>query len=269
MSHSDHRRNSFRPRVEGAESRILLSTAAHPHISMPTVLVTHTQPAAITTDPGGVAAITSALRGGAGSEFVRLIRSEVRNVNSVIRGFITGKLTQYIVPGFAVKIPNFQSLYTGPTYDHLAATVAGAISLKNHQLELAGIMRGPFNEAVPGYVVFGLDRGAGATVGPRFANLPGITPDMIVTITVAPQGASAAGTITDLTTGAVTSIDPSRIKVAGPTVRVYLDSSQVPSKGLQTAKYRFDMWTQNTLGDIDTVASFLPESSMIQVGRQR
>ena len=269
MSQSNRRVRSFRPRLEGAESRILLSAVAHSNIAAAKVFVAHPRPEAITTDPAGVAAIMNALGGGAGSEFVRLIRREVPNFNSVLRGFVSGKLTQLNIPGFAAKIPNFQELYTGPRFDHLAATAAGAISLKNHQLELAGIMRGPFNEAVPGYVVFGLDRGAGASLGPHFASRPGITPDMIVTIQVAPHGTSAAGTITDLTTGAVSAIDPSRILVAGPTVRVFLDQGQVPSKGLPIAKYRFDLWTQNTLGGIDTVASFVPESTMIQVGRQR
>ena len=268
--------SSFRPSVESAESRILLSTVDLPLVVVPRVVVPHAhrhphprpQPAAIKTDPVGVSAILSALKGGAGSEFVKLVRSEAPNLGSVIRGFVSGKLTQYNVNGFAVKIPNIQSQYSGPIYDHLSATAAGALSLKNHQLELAGILRGPFH-AEPGYVVFGLDRGAGASVGPRFASVPGITPDMIVTIKVDPYGASASGTITDLTTNAVTTIDPSQIKVAGAAVRVFLNADQVPSKGLPTANYKFDMWTQHTLGGIDTVGSFAPGSSMIQVGRQR
>lgn len=269
MSQSNRRGRSLIPRLEAAESRILLSAAAHPNIAVEKAHVAHPRPAAITTDPAGVAAIMNALRGGAGHEFAMLIRKGIPNLNSVIRGFVSGKLTEVKVPGFEAKLPNFQDLYTGPRYDHLAATAAGTISLKNHQLELAGIMRGPFDEAVPGYVVFGLDRGAGPSLGPHFASRPGITPDLIVTIKVAPHGTSAAGTITDLTTGAITSIDPARILVAGPTVRVFLDAGQVPSKGLPLAKYRFDMWTQNTLGGIETVASFAPESTMIRVGTQR
>jgi hypothetical protein len=230
--------------------------------------IAHLRTEAITTDPAGVAAIMGALRGGAGSEFVRLIRHEVPNLNAVIRGFVRGKRAQFYVPGFAVELPSFQELYTGPKYDHLAATVAGAIVLKHHQLELAGIMKGPFDEAVPAYVVFGVDRGAGASVGPRFASRPGITPDLVVTIQVAPHGTSATGTITDLTTGTTSAIDPSRIHVAGPTVRVFLDAGQVPSKGLKIARYRFNMWTQNTLGGIDTVGSFVPETTMVRVGTQ-
>ena len=129
-------------------------------------------------------------------------------------------------------------------------------------------MRGPFDEPVNSYVVFGLDRGAGASVGPRFANRPGITPDMTVTIQVGPYGSNPTGTITDLTTGATTSIDPARISVAGPTIRVFLDANQIPSTGLKIARYRFDMWTQNTLGGLETVGSFAPEMTMIRVGTQ-
>lgn len=268
MSAYDPRRKSFTPRLESVEARTLLSGFAHPRVAAAKAFVAHLRTEAIRTDPAGVAAIMSALRGGAGSEFVKLIRREAPNLNAVIRSFVSGRRSQFNVPGFAVKLPNFQELYTGPKYDHLTATVAGAIVLKHHQLELAGIMKGPFDEAVPAYVVFGVDRGAGASVGPRFASRPGITPDLAVTIQVAPHGTSATGTITDLTTGAVTSIDPSRIHVAGPTVRVFLDTGQVPPKGLKLARYRFSMWTQNTLGGIDTVGSFVPETTMVRVGTQ-
>jgi hypothetical protein len=222
----------------------------------------------ITTDPAGVAAVLAALRGGAGSEFVKLARRQVPNLNAVIRGFISGKRSSFSTPGIAVKLPDFQELYSGPKYDHLAATLAGAILLKSHQIELGAIMRGPFDESVPAYVVFGLDRGAGGSMGPRFSNRPGITPDLLVTIEVAPHGVSATGTITDLTTGGTTPIDPANIQIAGPTVRVFLGTGELPSKGLKISKYRFALWTQNSLGDESTVASFLPESTMIRVGSQ-
>ncbi len=268
MSHSHRSRRSLVPRLEAVEDRTYLSGFAHPRLAAVRAMVTQIRTQAITTDPAGTAAILSALRGGAGSEFVQLIRREVPNLNAVIRSFIVGKRTHFNAPGVAVKLPNFQELYNGPKYDHLGATVAGAILLKNRQLELAGIVRGPFDEAVPGYVVFGLDRGAGGSIGPRFASRPGIQPDLIVTIQVNPFGRSASGTITDLTTGITTNIDSSRIRVEGATVRVFLDPGQIPSKRLPIAKYRFAMWTQNTLGGIESVASFVPESTMIRIGRQ-
>lgn len=269
MSTRDRRRKSFQPNLEVVEARTLMSGFAHPGSAVAArPFIARLRSHAIRTDPGGVAAILNALRGGAGSEFVKLIRREVPNLNAVIRSFTTGRRTQFNVPGVAVRIPGFQERFVGRKYDHLAPTVAGAIVLRNQRIELAGIMMGPFNEPVPAYVVFGINRGAGASIGPRFANRPGITPDLIVAIQVAPYGASASGTITDLKTGAVATIDPSRIHVAGPTVRVFLDPDQVPSTGLKPNRYQFTMWTQGALGDVETVGGFVPDSTMIRIGSQ-
>jgi len=221
----------------------------------------------ISIDPGGYSAILSALNGGLGSEWVKLIRAQVRNLNGVIRGFISGKYTAYSVPGLTVKTPNVQPQFVGQPYDQLLANVAGASVFKRNVLELGAIMRGPFHDPATSYYVFGLNRGAGASLGPRFASRPGITPDTLVTLTVGPFGSSASGTITDLTDGSTRSIDSSSIKINGPTIRVFLNANQFPSKGLPIKKYRFTFWTQTQPGtDISTVASFAPESSMIPIG---
>jgi hypothetical protein len=219
------------------------------------------------SDPAGYAAIVSALNGGLGSEWVKLIRSEVHNLGSVIGGFVAGKYTSYSIPGLTVKTPNVQPEFTGQVYDQLLVTVAGASVLKKNVLELGAIMRGPFHDPATSYYVFALNRGAGASLGPTFASRPGITPDALVTLTVGPYGSSASGTITDLTSGTTQSIDPSSIRINGPVIRVFLNTSQFPSKGLPIQKYHFAFWTQTQPGtDISTVASFAPESSMIPIG---
>ena len=115
--------------------------------------------------------------------------------------------------------------------------------------------------------VFAFNRGAGSSLGPTFSGVPGITPDALVTLTVGPYGSSATGTITDLTTGASQSIPSSSIKIQGPVVRVYLNTSQLPSRGWPLQKYRFAFWTQTQPGnDITSVASFAPNGSMIPIG---
>src|ERR1700712_4670176 len=111
MSPPERRRRSTIPRLETVEARTLLSGFAHPRIAALHAIVTDLRSQAITTDPAGVAAILIALNGGAGSEFVKLIRREVPNLNSVIRSFVSGQRTQFKVPGFAVKLPNFQERY--------------------------------------------------------------------------------------------------------------------------------------------------------------
>jgi hypothetical protein len=264
-------KRSMRPKaisstVESLEGRALLSgaTAALPHIPQG-ALVGRVHAASIKTDPAGVAAVLNALNGGAGSEFITLIRKH-GGYRQVISGFVSGRLTQYTIPGLAVRTPGFQPQYTGPTFDQLAATEAGALVLPGNTVELAGIMRGPFHDPSPSYYVFGIDRGAGASVGPRFAARPGITPDTLVTITAGPFGSSPTGTITDLTNGSTQTIDPSKIQIVGSTLRVFLDASQLPSGSAPITRYRFALWTQDQQGtDITTVASFVPDT-MIPIG---
>jgi len=228
----------------------------------------------ITTDPAGVAAVLSALNGGPGHEWVTLVRHEVRNPRAVINGFVSGKYVQYSIPGLFAKVANAQPLYTGPGLDRMFLTEAGLGLFKGGQLELAAITRGPFSaNSATSRVVFAIDRGQGARLGPTFASKPGITPDALVTVTVGPFGQSNSATITDLTTGVTQPINPQSIFVAGPVVRVFLNASQLPSTGFSINRYRFAAWTQivqiaatSFSERISTVGSFAPESSMIRIG---
>jgi hypothetical protein len=134
-------------------------------------------------------------------------------------------------------------------------------------LELGAIMRGPFHDPNPSNYVFAFNRGAGASLGPTFSSRPGITPDLLVTVTAGPYGSSPSGTITDLRSGMVQAIDPSSIRINGPVVRVFLKTTQFPTAGWPLQKYRFAFWTQAQTGrDITTVASFAPDSQMIPIG---
>jgi hypothetical protein len=221
----------------------------------------------LTTDPAGVAAITAALSGGMGSEWIKLIRSEVKNLGSVLAGFLTGRITAYSIPGLVAQTPSVQPAFIGQPYDQLLPTLAGASVFKKNVLELGAIMRGPFHDPATSYYVFALDRGAGSRLGPTFASHSSVTPDTLVTLTVGPYGSSATGTITDLTTGSVQSISASSIRIEGPVVRAFLSTSSFPSKGLPLSKYRFAFWTQTQPGtDINTVASFAPRASMVPIG---
>jgi hypothetical protein len=217
----------------------------------------------------GESAVLNAIFGGAGHEFVTLALREVHNVGAVVTGFETGKLTQLTVPGLTVKSPpNLQPLYTGLPHDPLALNVAGAVLLKHKTIELAAILRGPFT-TYPGttYIVFALNRGAGGRLGPVYASRPGITPDALVTVEVGPYGKSNSASITDLTTGATQSINPALISVAGPTVRLLVSASQLPSEGFSLSKYSFAVWTETQPNaTISQVGSFIPEDSMAPIG---
>jgi hypothetical protein len=248
------------------EGRTLQSGLHHAMPAAHLAIIVQAHPS-LTTDPAGVAAITAALNGGMGSEWIKLVRSEVRNLGSVLAGFLTGRISAYSIPGLVAQTPYVQPTFAGQPYDQLLPTLAGASVFKGNVLELGTIMRGPFHDPATSYYVFALDRGAGSRLGPTFAGHPVVTPDTLVTLTVGPYGSSATGTITDLTTGAISPISASSIRIEGPVVRAFLSTSSFPSKGLPLSKYRFAFWTQTQPGsDLSTVASFAPANSMIPIG---
>lgn len=213
----------------------------------------------IKTDPAAVAAITQAFNGGLGSEWAALIHREVRNPFSVIAGFVSHRYTSYTVPGVVARTPAVQPLFTGAPYDQLLPTVAAAAVFKHNVLELAAILRGPFQDPQPSYYTFALDRGAHRA--PTFASRPGITSDALVTIAVGPYGSAPTGTIQDLANGSTQTIDPAAIKIQGATLRIFLDTSQFPSRGATLAKYRFALWTSTQPGaDLTHIPSFASDA---------
>jgi hypothetical protein len=264
--HGAHRHFARHPALEPLEGRALLSALNLPASVQPGLIQRIEQPG-IKTVPAGVAAILSALSGGAGSEFVALIRKQVPNPLVLVRQFETGARTEAHIHGVAVRVATILSTFTGDHYDYQAAVAAGAVLRRKHVLELGAILRGPNRSPAPAYYVFGIDRGSGASLGPRFPERPGITPDALVTITAGTNDANPSGTITDLRTGAVSTISPSAILFQGSTLRVFVDPAQLPSTGFPLSKYRFDFWVQSQLnGDFGTVGSFLPDMTEIPIG---
>jgi hypothetical protein len=271
MAPHDRRTNRRNLAVELLEGRVYLSASATPPAHRPPAAVFAR--AAVQRIPAaspGEAAILSALSGGAGHEFVTLIRRQLSlsRILAVEAAFESGAMTEYHVVGAAFKDTNLQSGYTGLPHDPLSLTVAGGVLLKGGKIELAAIVRGPFTTYPRAtYVVFAIDRGAGGRLGPAFASLPGITPDALVTVTVGPFGEGNSATITDLTTGLTTPLDFAHIQVKGPVVRLLVPASHVPSQGVPVARYRFAVWTRIALdGGIENVGSFVPENAMVTLG---
>jgi hypothetical protein len=246
--------------LSGLDPSLLQSAGAR------AALIRNVRPTAITTDPAAVSAILDAVRGGAGSEWATLIRRQVRNPQAVVRQFVSGRIASYSATGITFRTPAEQSQFTGRPYDQLLPIAAGGAVFRNNVMEFATILRGEFRDPDTSYYVFAVDRGAGRSLGATFASRPGVTPDALVTITVGPYGSSPTGEIRDLTDGSTQAIDPSRIAIRGATLRVFLDASQLPSRGAQLARYRFAMWTQTQPGaDLANVASFAPDGSMIPI----
>lgn len=255
--------------VESLEDRLLLSVAAGRLELKASALLARIESRSRLDDSSlGASAVLNALLGGAGHEFVALALKEVKNPLGVAAGISTGTLTQYSVPGLVVKQINWQSGYTGPLHDVLALNIGGAVVLKSKKIELGAIVRGPYTTTpFSSEIVFALNRGAGARLGPYFASRPGITPDALVTVTVGPYGQNNSATFTDLTTGTTTSIPAPVISVAGPTVRILLPESQLPSEGFSLKHYTFAVWTATEPNaPLQDVGSFAPEDSMIPIG---
>jgi hypothetical protein len=258
-----------KPELVPLDGRTLMSVATIKAPQPAPAIVAHRIEQRMTDAPSpGESAVMSALLGGAGHEFVVLAEREIPNPLAVVAGFEGGAIKQYTVPGLVAKITNWQSGYTGFRHDTLALTMAGAAVLKGKKIELAALVRGPFT-TYPGttYIVFAINRGAGAGLGPAFARRPGITPDMLVTVKVGPDGKSNSATITDLTTKTTRPIVSPTIKVAGPTVRILLPTSLLPPKGFTLPKFTFAVWTEAHLNaPIHDVGSFAPEESMNEIG---
>jgi hypothetical protein len=251
---------------EPLEGRALQSTVGIG--ARPESVSAHFATPKIVYSSAGETAILNAMAGGSGHEFVTLGLREVHNISAVVAGFESGALDQFTAPGLAFKTTNLQSGYTGLPHDPLSLSVGGAILLKGKKIELAAIVRGPFT-TYPGttYIVFAINRGAGARIGPAYPGRPGITPDALVTMKVGPYGHSNSATITDLTTGSTQAINPSLIQVAGPVVRLLVSASQLPSEGLPVNKYQFAIWTETEPdAPFQDVGSFLPEYTMIPIG---
>jgi hypothetical protein len=220
-------------------------------------------------DAAALQAIENAISGGAGSEFVKLIKREVHNPLPIILRFSGPQPYQYVIPGIVAKTPNWQPGYIGFPHDTLSGAVGGALYLKRKKIELGVIVRGPFT-TYPGttYIVFAVNRGAGHNLGPYFPSRPGITPDALVTVTVGPYGQGNSATITDLTQGTTQPVVSPVISARGPTLRILLDSSQLPTPvGWPIKKYTFAVWTETEpFAPIQDVGSFLPENSMVPIG---
>lgn len=253
---------------EPLEGRALLSVAGiKPPRDSAAALVRRDVPK-ISSSGAGEAAIINALLGGAGHEFTTLALKEVKDPLAVVAGFEDGALTQYNIPGIAIKKINLQSGYTGAPHDVLALNVGGAAVLKGKKIELGAIARGPFTTTpFASTVVFAINRGAGARLGPYFSERPGITPDALVAVTVGPDGQGNSATITDLTTGTTQPISSPVIRVAGPTVRILLKTSQLPSEGFSLKHYTFSVWAEiQPNAPFQDVGSFVPEDAMIPIG---
>ena len=180
------------------------------------------------------------------------------------------------VSGFVFKAPKFYEFYTGPKNADLNVVAASAQLVPNRSLTLMGVMAGrivknPTTTDQQSFYVFGIDRHSPNAVTPFFQR-PGITFDAVVVVSVQTTGTTAS--VTDLTTGKSTPLDPSAVHISGRQVSVTVDPSLLPTPagGVDLAHSSFNLWPRNSLSNAvqpnhgSTVASFAPENAVARIG---
>jgi hypothetical protein len=215
-------------------------------------------------DAAGLSRIVSALRGGAGAEFITAIQRQT-NPLSLIRTFTTGRRTEVLLKGVAIKLAKSSSEFGGRLWDQLNGLMAGAV-LTPRGLSLGAMMRGPIDAPVYAEYVWAFDRGAGTTLEAPFATRGGIRYDSEVVVIRQTDG-TLSGEVRDLISGERTALDAASIKVEGPTIRLVMPASLLPSQGLAVNKYRASFFIRDAdASGIEHVASFVPERSMFMIG---
>jgi hypothetical protein len=238
------------------------------HLAYPAAITRASLPGIPGGGPG-LPFILNAIEGGAGHEWIELLQRELGTIKSATFPVDADDVhpgVEYRVNGLVAEMPPYLlRSYNGRAHDRVAPNVVGAVVLKNHLIELGAIMRGPFtNFNGTDYLVFAINRGAGARLSPALPSEPWITADALATLTIGPNGTTYSGTITDRTTGVTETINPRDIHVEGPVVRVLLSESQLQPEGWPVGKYRFAFWTESQLDpSISELAAFVPRTRMM------
>jgi len=200
-----------------------------------------------------------------------------------------GPIKERIGEGFAVKVPRFYGLYTGPlgypadpnNAKSPGSTLNGYLNasglkayVEGNNLVLTGIIAGfiqasPTSDLQSSYYNFGINRGGATRPGP-FPGRAGVTFDSVVTVGITPSGIGATVTTLDprtfQTTG-FTVLNPYQVATKTDAVQVIVPLSLLPSTGASPGHYRVNFFPSDTSppNNFNDLASFLPEDSSIRV----
>jgi hypothetical protein len=164
--------------------------------------------------------------------------------------------------GIVTKRPRFYQFYTGERKQSVNATRASVIlSMSSNTFTLTGTVQGKINDSDDIYV-WGIDRNGQLGTGP-FQGRPNVKFDAVVVVTL-DQSLTPTAQVSDLTSGATTTLSPGSATIQGRVVKVVVPSSLLPSTGLAPSHYRFNFWPD--YHSQASVASFLPEFTDAQVG---
>lgn len=252
MHQSKRATRRFAPQLVNLEPRVVLSHA-------PTAQVLRLS--SLSGRVGGL--IRDAVLGayiGAGSEFVTLLKRQVRNPYAIVGQFQRGERTTFDTRGFAALTHTTLPTYTGGHPDAILPRVAGAVVLPSGKLSLAAVMRGPMDELNEGArYVWAFNTGRGATI--QFDQYPQILADTIVRVDIG-QDRQATLTIDDLVNGSSRTLDPALVKIVGATIRLRLSQNDFPAGSVPLRKAQFAFWVHQQPGGLETVPNFLPQRSI-------
>jgi hypothetical protein len=185
--------------------------------------------------------------------------------------------------GLVRKAPHFYEFFVGPQRADLNLVSASARLVSRGALAFTGMVQGPIarHPATPAgdtFFVFGVNRGSPRAVAPFF-DRPGVVFDSVVVVSIT-QESGISAKVTDLATGASTTLPPSSVRVSGRQVSVVVNPALLPTPpgGVPLAQYTFNLWTRTSLSDPtptpsqphpSTVASFIPEDAMAPIAVPR
>jgi len=167
--------------------------------------------------------------------------------------------------GVVRKAPHFYEFYTGPKRDSLNVVAASARLFPRGAIVLAGATNGEFISVPPAIYVFGIDRNGSLPPGP-FPGKPNIRFDALVVVTLKPPPAPPTAVVMYLNTGKSVTLPQDAITFKSRQVLVQLTAKLLPSTGLPVSHYLVNFWARSAPGKPNRIASFVPESSMFQIG---
>ncbi len=152
------------------------------------------------------------------------------------------------------RLGDFIPSYIGPRGPDLDV-VTTQVRYNGVNFNINATLNGAIGQTPGGVYVFGFQRGQGVA---RFGPIaPGVLFDSVVV--VMPNGTA---TVRDLVTGTATVLSPGSVVINGNSLSVTVPVSLLPSQGLVTPRFGFNLWPRSGLTNNNQIADFAPDNSM-------
>lgn len=155
---------------------------------------------------------------------------------------------------------DFIATYTGPTNGNLDLLSVSAVQ-DGTDVTLSAVLNGAVGTTSGSAYVWGVNRGAG-TQG-LLAGSPSVGAGVFFDAVILLSGAGTGRVVDINASGPPTSInlDPSAITISGDTITAVAPFADLPSRGLTTAAYGYNLWSRSGLTNNAQIADFAPNAS--------